>query len=83
MSKQRMATARAFLFVVGVVLVGVAGKVAFAGLGAGTFTLTAWEVALVAVAGVALIVLGWQRKPRSITNSEDEIGEDINAESDS
>lgn len=58
----------------------VAGKVVFVGLGAGTFNITPWEVALLVVVGAALIVLGWSRRTGSDADSEDEISEDINTE---
>jgi hypothetical protein len=71
---------RPYLLAAGVIIVGIAAKVAFAGLGAGTFNVTAWELVLAVVVGAVLIVLGWQRKTRPDTNLEDGLSESTNAE---
>jgi hypothetical protein len=71
---------RPYLLAAGVIIVGIGGKVAFAGLGAGTFNVTAWDLVLLEVVGAVLIVLGWQRKPRPDTNLEDGLSESTNTD---
>ena len=71
---------RPYLLAAGVIIVGIGGKVAFAGLGAGTFNVTSWELVLLEVVGAVLIVLGWQRKPRPDTNLEDGLSESTDTE---
>jgi cytochrome c biogenesis protein CcdA len=71
---------RPYLLAAGVIIVGIGLKVAFAGLGAGTFNFTAWELVLAVVVGAVLIVLGWQRKTRPDTNLEDGLSESTNTE---
>jgi hypothetical protein len=72
--------ARPYLLAAGVIIVGIAAKVAFAGLGAGTFNFTAWELVLAVVVGAVLILLGWQRKTRPDMNLEDGLSEGTNTE---
>jgi hypothetical protein len=71
---------RPYLLAAGVIIVGIGGKVAFAGLGAGTFNVTAWDLVFLEVVGAVLIVLGWQRKPRPDTNLEDRLSESTNTD---
>jgi membrane protein implicated in regulation of membrane protease activity len=73
---------RRCLLASGIIVVMIAGKVGFAGLGAGTFNITAWELVLLVVVGAALIVLGWQwpRRTGPDTNLEDGVSESITTE---
>ena len=80
MSNPKIAAARPYLFAGGIVAVWIAGKVAFAGLGAGVFDITAWELVPVVLVGAALIVIGWQRSTGTNTNLENGLSEGINTE---
>ena len=76
----KIAAVRPYLLAGGIVAVWIAGKVAFAGLGAGAFNITAWELAPVVVIGVALILIGWQRSARRNADLENKLSEDKSTE---
>jgi hypothetical protein len=76
----KIASVRPYLFAGGIVAVWIAGKVAFAGLGAGTFKITTWELASVVIIGAALIVIGWQRSARPNANLENQLSEEKSTE---
>lgn len=80
MSIPKVSAVRPYLLAGGIVVLMIAAKVVFAGLGVGTFNITAWEIALLVVVGAALILFGWQRKTGPDTNLEDGVTEDINTE---
>lgn len=82
MAIPRIATVRVYLVAAGVIAVGIAGKVAFAGLGAGTFNITTWEVILLALVGAALIALGWPWRKGKPPSAENELNEGVDAEGD-
>jgi hypothetical protein len=75
MSIPRIAPLRPYFFATGIVLLGIGGKVAFAGLGVGAINITPWEIVPLLVAGVMLIMLGWPRKAGPDGILDDEIGE--------
>lgn len=57
---------RVYLVAAGIVALGIASKVTFAGLGAGTFNITAWQAVLLALVGAALILIGWPWQKASL-----------------
>jgi membrane protein implicated in regulation of membrane protease activity len=59
LSIPRIAAVRVYLVAAGIVAPGIASKVTFAGLGAGTSNIAAWQVVLLALVGAALILIGW------------------------
>jgi hypothetical protein len=69
------AAVRPYLLAAGVIIVGIGGKVAYVGLGAGTSKFTTWVVVLAVVGGAVLIVLGWQRNTRPDTDLEHGVSE--------
>jgi hypothetical protein len=76
----KIAAVRPYLFAGGIVAVWIAGKVAFAGLGAGAFNITAWELAPLVIIGAALIAIGWQRSARPNANLENQLSEEKSTE---
>ncbi|MGA8548078.1 MAG: hypothetical protein WB785_22840 [Mycobacterium sp.] len=76
----KIAAVRSVLFAVGIVALWIAGKLAYAGLGNGTFHVAMWELVVLVVVGGALIVFGWQRSTGATTDREDEPGDGIDAE---
>jgi hypothetical protein len=80
LSNPKIAAARPYLLAGGIVAVWIAGKVAFAGLGAGTFNITAWELVPLVIVGATLVVIGWPRRSGPDTNLEDGLSEGLNPE---
>jgi hypothetical protein len=78
LSIPKIAAVRPYLLAGGIVAVWIAGKVAFLGLGAGAFNITAWELVPLVLVGAALIVVGWQRSTGRTTSLDDGLSEGVN-----
>jgi membrane protein implicated in regulation of membrane protease activity len=80
LSIPRIATVRVCVVAAGIVAVSLAGKVTFAGLGAGTFNIAAWQVVLLALVGAALILIGWPWQKGKSADPDDELHDGTHAD---